>query len=46
MKKVIFSLVMGLVLVSGINLVPQPPVTPQNPPIPQLSALDDHGVGG
>ncbi|WP_258959005.1 hypothetical protein [Paenibacillus tyrfis] len=43
MKKVIFSLVMGLVLLSGINLVP---VTPQNPPIPQLSALDDHGVGG
>ncbi|WP_173426591.1 hypothetical protein [Paenibacillus ehimensis] len=45
MKKVIFSLVMGLVLLSGINLPQQPPVTPQNPPA-QLTALDDHGVGG
>ncbi|WP_339368609.1 hypothetical protein [Paenibacillus elgii] len=46
MKKVIFSLVMGLVFLSGINLVTQPPVTSQNPPVPQMSALDDHGVGG
>ncbi|MCP3776396.1 hypothetical protein NLX71_24370 [Paenibacillus sp. MZ04-78.2] len=46
MKKMIFSLVMGLVLL-GSNLVPQqPPVVPQNPPVPKLITLDDHGVGG
>ncbi|MFB0844094.1 MULTISPECIES: hypothetical protein [Paenibacillus] len=42
MKKVFLSLMMGLILLSGI--IPTQPTQPEQPT--NMAALDDHGWGG